>query len=160
MKDKSDLLVLTNTVIVKGVLMLDCVDVWRPSYSTTALKRNCTVHPANDTIYVFVLNSPLPDNMAWRVCTQRSAAAWWLHERCTPSLPWSSSSCSATGRWGALPTLPFPAAPPPLPPPPPGSIQGALRGDKLKPHNLVITYLSDPDVESCHTKCKSPLPGG
>lgn len=87
-------------------------------------------------LYIYLLNFPLPDNRAWRVCTQHNMAAWWLHEHCTPSLLWSSSSCSATGRRGALPTLPFPA-----PPPLPGLIQGALSGHKEMSYNLAITYL-------------------
>lgn len=82
------------------------------------------------------MGTNLPDNRAWRVCTQHSTAAWWQHEHCTPSLLWSSSSCSAIGRWGASPTPPFPA-----PPPLPGLLQGALSGDKTKPYNLAITYL-------------------
>lgn len=83
-------------------------------------------HPPNDTGYIFLLNSCLPDNRAWRVCKQHSRAAWWLHEHCTPSLLWNSSSCSATGRWGASPMLPFPA-----PPPLPGLLQGALGETKI-----------------------------
>lgn len=110
--------------------------------------------PPKDTAYVFELNSPLPDNRAWRVCTPRSMAALWLHAHCTPSLLWSSSSCSAKGRWGALPTLPFPA-----PPPLPGLLQGALSGDKTKPHKTAITYLFNwclfhPNDDSCKTECR------
>lgn len=83
-------------------------------------------------------NCLVPDNRAWKVCTQHSTAAWRQHVRYILSLLRSSSSCSATGRSGVLPTFPFPAPPPP---PPPGLLRGALSGDKIKPYIFAITSL-------------------